>query len=164
LAERLPAIRIASDTERKRLAGLNALEQSHSALQGGIYSASMTRQTYNLLLGHAELLLQAGFNVILDATFLDAANRCHCRELASRLGLRFFILDFLAPLAVLSERIDERLRRGGDPSEAGQAVLALQVAKANPLQTQETPFVLTVDTTQDADIDGILRAIGIGGG
>jgi aminoglycoside phosphotransferase family enzyme/predicted kinase len=159
LAERLPAIRIASDRERKRLAGLDALERSESALEEGIYSAAMTGQTYALLLKQAERLLRCGFNVILDATYLDAANRLPCRALAGRLGVRFLILDFHAPAAVLSARIAARLRRGGDPSEAGPEVLAMQAARADPLAADEIPFVLTVDTTRQGGLDDILRLI-----
>jgi predicted kinase len=159
LAERLPAIRVASDRERKRLAGLDALERSESAHQGGIYSAAMTRQTYALLFIHAERLLRSGFNVILDATYLDAANRLSCRALASRLGVCFLILDFHAPAAVLSARIAARLERGGDPSEADPAVLALQAAKADPLEPDEIPFVLAVDTSKNQGIDDMLRVI-----
>jgi aminoglycoside phosphotransferase family enzyme/predicted kinase len=157
LAERLPAIRIASDRERKRLAGLDGLERSEAALIGGIYSEAMTRQTYALLLKHAERLLRCGFNVILDATYLNAANRIPCRALADRMGVGFLILDFHAPATVLSARIAARLRRGDDPSEAGPAVLAMQATQADPLNPDEIPFVLAVDTTREGVIDDILR-------
>jgi predicted kinase len=119
----------------------------------------MTRQTYALMLELAERLLRAGFNVILDATYLDAADRLPCRALAGRLGAGFLILDFHAPAAVLSARIAARLRRGGDPSEADLAVLAMQTAKASPLGIDEIPFVLTVDTTKDGEIDEITRRV-----
>ena len=122
----------------------------------------MTRNTYGLLLRHAEILLQSGFNVLLDATYLVSENRRQCRELANRLGVRFVILDFRASEAVLSSRIAERLVRGDDPSEASQEVLALQAAKANPLQAEEIPFTLAIDTSGGVDIDEILLAAGIG--
>jgi len=162
LSERLPAIRIGSDRERKRLAGLNASGRSQSKLQHGIYSPAMTRNTYDLLLGHADILLQSGFNVLLDATYLASNNRRHCRELANRLGVRFFILDFLASEAVLSRRIAERLARRDDPSEASQEVLAFQVANADPMEAQEIPFALAVDASMNIDIERILLAVGIG--
>ncbi len=162
LSERLPAIRIGSDIQRKRLAGLDAQDRSQSKLQHGIYSPAMTRNTYGLLLRHAEILLQSGFNVLLDATYLVSENRRHCRELANRLGVGFVILDFRASEAVLSSRIAERLLRGDDPSEASQEVLALQATKANPLQAEEIPFTLAIDTSGGMDIDEILLAAGIG--
>ena len=162
LAERLPAIRIASDLERKRLAAANAPMPGHSqpSGQGGIYSVSMTRHTYGLLLQHAECLLQSGFNVVLDATYLDAANRYPCLDLSQRLGVRFFILDFHASKALLSERIAARLFGGDGDSEATPAVLAMQMTRAKPLEAREIPFVLTVDASSDGGIDGILHSIG----
>ncbi len=159
LAERLPAIRIASDIERKRLTGPALSGASGKELRDAVYSESMTRKTYGLLFRHAGLLLRSGYNVILDATFLLASNRRQCRELAGCLGIRFFILDFPASKEVLSERIAMRLTRGGDPSEVGHAVLPLQAAKANPLETEEIPYVLTIDTTVDKGIDKVMKEI-----
>jgi len=160
LAERWPAIRVASDIERKRLAGLAPLERSGSALSGGIYTEDMSRQTYALLLGHAEFLLRAGFNVLLDATYLRAADRDACRALAERLAVRFFILDLNAHEALLRERLAQRLARGGDPSEADSGVLARQMAEAEDLQRREKPFVLSLDAGFGANLDEVLRALG----
>ena len=61
LVERLGAIRIRSDVERKRLFGL-AAGQSASAEPGqGIYSADASRQTYASLRELAESVLEAGY-------------------------------------------------------------------------------------------------------
>ena len=159
LAERLPAIRIASDIERKRLAGLEALERSGSAPDQGIYTAAMTHQTYGLLLAHAEVLLTAGFNVVLDATYLHVLHRCHCRALATRLGVRFFLLDFPTPPPGLAESITQRLARGDDPSEASLATLAAQFANADPLDAQEKSLTLTFDASGNAKMDDIIRRV-----
>jgi len=157
LAQRLPAIRIVSDIERKRLAGFSALQVTDSALAGGIYTEEFSRRTYARLLSHADLLLQAGFNVVLDATFLKAADRRACRELAGRLGVQFFILDCQASEAVLRERIVARLASGNDPSEAGLKVLAAQMAGAEALETEEMPWVLRLEA--EPDWDGLLRLL-----
>jgi len=158
LTERLPAIRIASDIERKRLAGLTALQRTGSALAGGIYGSDATRQTYALLLSHAELLLQAGFTVVLDATYLKATHRQACRDLAARLNIPFQILDCQAPEAVLRERIAQRLAAGNDPSEAGLEVLEAQIAGADALGDEEKPFVLGLDGEALAGLEDLLRA------
>ena len=159
LSECLPAIRIASDVERKRLAGLNAIDDSQSPIQSGIYTESMTRSTYQRLLCQADQGLRSGFNVILDATYLDASERRRCRELAERIGTRCLTLDFHAPEVVLTRRISERQRGGVDPSEADVAVLARQMERADPLGAGELPLVIRVDTTQQPDIDQIRRSI-----
>ena len=108
----------------------------------------------------AERLLRAGINVILDATYLRVAYRHACRELADRLGVRFFILDFQAPEAVLRERIARRLARGNDPSEADLEVLTRQIAGAELLESWESPFVLTLYASEEPNLEGVLRAIG----
>jgi len=159
LAELLPAIRIASDIERKRLAGFEALARTGSAPFGGIYAEFFTRQTYALLLDLAEQVLRAGFNAILDATYLRTAQRHACRELAGRLGVRLLILSVQAPEAVLRARIAGRLARRDDPSEAGEAVLTRQMAGAEDLEEWEKPFVLALDTTAAMDVDAVLEAV-----
>ena len=162
LAERLPAVRVASDIERKRLAGLDALARSDaaSAPSGGIYTEDMGRQTYALLLRHAEGLLRAGHSAVLDATYLRRAQREPCLALAGRLGARFFILDLQAPEALLRERVAQRLAQGGDPSEAGQAVLSRQLAQAEGWAAAEKPFVLALDAAAGPDLEALLRAVG----
>ena len=155
----LSAIRLASDVERKRLAGLEAMDDSHSPVQSAIYTESMTRSTYQRLLCQAKLCLGLGFNVILDATYLDASERLRCRELAKQIGVRCLILDFHAPEVGLIRRIGERQRGGVDPSEADLAVLARQMERADPLGADELPWVVRVDTTKQPDIDQIRRSI-----
>ena len=159
LAERLPAIRISSDTERKRLVRIGLTTADTTVAANDLYSDTMTRQTYQVLSDHAELLLNSGFNVLLDASFLAIAHRRHCMELAGRLGVRFFILDFPASVALLSERIVHRQQQGDDPSDADLAVLALQLNKADPLEELENPFVLTVNDSDDVGVDDILKSI-----
>jgi hypothetical protein len=163
LAERLPAIRIVSDIERKRLAGLAPLAKSGSESSGGIYKAFFTRQTYGVLLKLAEQALQAGFHVVLDATYLRAEQRLPCQQLAERLGLRFCILSMQAPEAILCERIAARLAEGCDPSEADQKVLAVQMGVLEAMEAAELPFVMAVDASGDVDVDSVLRALGEAG-
>ena len=79
LAERLPAIRLRSDVERKRLF---ADEEEARGLEQGIYSAAVTAKTYEHLRVLSGQLLEAGYSVIVDATFLKAEQRGHFAELA----------------------------------------------------------------------------------
>jgi hypothetical protein len=140
----LPAIRLRSDIERKRLAGLQARNASASPPQGGIYSAGFSKKTYDHLRRQAKALLQAGLTVIVDATFLKQWQRDSFRALAGRLGRPFLMLDFQLPEEELRLRVRRRQAAGEDPSEADLSVLAHQLAVAEPLTPAEQDQALVI--------------------
>ena len=82
LVETLGAIRIRSDVERKRLAGLTARTDSGSGLLQGIYTAEATEKTYQHVASCAEQVIKAGFSTIVDAAFLQRWQREIFQELA----------------------------------------------------------------------------------
>lgn len=133
--ERLAAIRIRSDVERKRLFGLSALDTSRSG--ENIYSREATRRTYARLLELARTLLAAGFPVIVDAAFLMRGEREQFRELAQSMDVPFAIASIRAPDAVLRARIARRQARAQDASEADASVLKMLQAVQEPLTTRE---------------------------
>lgn len=137
------AIRLRSDIERKRLAGLDALARSGSAPCGGLYAAHATRRTYGQLAGLASRVLAAGWPVIVDATFTARWQRALLREIARKHGQPFRILDFAAPLDTLRQRIVQRARAGTDASEASLAVLAHQIRNADALDAEELKEALS---------------------
>ncbi|WP_127477041.1 AAA family ATPase [Sulfurivermis fontis] len=152
LLEQLGLVRLRSDVERKRLFGLTATARSGSGVDGGIYTAQASEQTYAHLAATAEMMLQSGQPVLIDATFLRRAQRVLFRQLAERLGLPFLIVEFHASEAELRRRIEQRSARGKDASEAGLAVLERQIASQEPLGEDERLRAIRVDTGQnDAD-------------
>jgi uncharacterized protein len=140
------AIRLRSDVERKRLAGLDALAQSGSGVAQGLYAADATHRTYEALARLAAELLDAGWPVIVDATFLARGQRDLLRETARTRRIAFRILDFPVPVVTLRERIVARSRQGGDASEADLAVLQHQLDTYVPLGADEQAEVLSLDT------------------
>ena len=155
LLEAVGAIRIRSDVERKRLAGLPASAQTGSALRGGLYEADRTATTHERLRQAARCVLQGGFSVILDATFLQREQRALARSLAHELGIRFVIVDFPAQAATLHARIAARIRTGGDASEADLAVLDDQLRHDEPLSAAERAEVFELVEPQSLDADAI---------
>ncbi len=135
--ERLGAIRIRSDVERKRLFGLDALADSRSQTGTGIYSEEATRRIYARLHELASGLLAAGFPVIVDAAFLRHAERENFRMLARKMSAPFVIASLQADAAVLKERLAQRRSRADDASEADAAVLRTLQATQEPLQDEE---------------------------
>jgi aminoglycoside phosphotransferase family enzyme/predicted kinase len=126
-------IRVRSDVERKRLAGLPPLADSRTAGLD-LYTPAMTRQTYSRLFALAATALRAGHPVVLDAAFLRRSERDEARALAAALRVPFSILDCDAPDAVLRERL---AARRGDASEADARVLDRLRAAAEPLDAAE---------------------------
>ncbi|WP_018078650.1 AAA family ATPase [Thiobacillus denitrificans] len=139
------AIRLRSDVERKRLAGLDALARSGSEIGARLYAADATRQTYRQLADLAGQALGASWPVIVDATFIARWQRDLLRETARTYQAEFHILDFPAAVATLRERIVHRSHTGSDASEADLAVLQHQLDTEEPLGTDERGDIVNID-------------------
>jgi hypothetical protein len=137
LLQRVGAIRIRSDVERKRLFGLEPL--AASAGRGlALYTPEATRRTYARLFALATELLEAGLPVVLDAAFLRREERRSAQAVAQRAGVPFSILACAAPEEVLRKRLQARRL---DPSEADVAVLDRLRGVAEPLAADELACV-----------------------
>lgn len=152
-------IQIRSDLERKRLAGLAPLEESGSRVGSGLYTGQWTDQTYRRLTELADRVLESGFPVIVDATFLERARRERFQQLAKRRGVPFGILDCRAPEAELRRRIRSRRDLGADASEATLAVLDGQLRSREPLAHDETPAAIRVDTGAPDGLAAVLAEL-----
>lgn len=151
--ERLQAIRIRSDVERKRLYGLAPLQVSRSGIGDGIYSAEATQRTYARLHELARSLLGAGFPVIVDAAFLKHAEREQFRQLASEMAVPFTILNIRASITTLRQRVLQRLDQAKDASEADLTVLETLQAAQEPLRTDE--LAIAVDIVNEGGLGEI---------
>lgn len=145
LVERGAAIRVRTDVERKRLAGLAADAPSGSALDAGLYAPDATRRTYQHVLACAESIVDGGFCALVDGTFLHRWQRELFRELAYRCEASFVIVDCDASESTLKARVEARARAGSDASEADLAVLAHQLAVAEPLSYDELRYTIACD-------------------
>ena len=146
-------VRLRADVERKRLFGLTPTASSaanSTALAQDLYSAEATERTYAQLLALSGRLLDSGFAVLVDATFLAQNQRAPFMALAVEKAVPFAILAFDAPVAVLQQRVAQRLAQGGDASEATLDVLAGQLARREPLTEDELAVTVPIDTTYPA--------------
>lgn len=146
LLERIGAIRLRSDVERKRLHGLAASADTHSPITKGLYAQDATEHTYARLAELARGVVQSGHVAIVDATFLKRAQRDRFREIAAMLGVPFVIIAFSAGEGLLRERIVERERKGDDVSEADIAVLEHQLRARELIAADEQRWVVRYDT------------------
>ena len=154
LLERIGAMRIRTDVERKRLRGLGARESSRSGIASDLYAEAVTLTTYHHVATLARALVAGGRIAIVDATFLARWQRDLFRDLAAKLGVPFVILDITARESTLRERIVLRARLGADASEAGLAVLEHQLRTAEPLAADERADVVACDGERPLDAAG----------
>ncbi len=117
LAGRLGARWLSSDIARKRLAGLDPTAASGSGVDSGLYDAATTARTYDALLREADVSLRDGHAVILDATFVDPAQRHAAAALARRLDVRCDLLVCEASDDVVRGRLRSR---AGDPAAVSE--------------------------------------------
>ncbi len=124
------AIIIRSDATRKRIAG--------DSPELDLYGQQMHIRTYAAMFDAARICINAGFSVILDATFLHPDSRRQCRELAEActVPMQFFWLDI--PVDQLKANILRRQQSGHDISDADLRVLDLQLAE---YQRPDEPWV-----------------------
>ncbi len=159
LLENLGAIRIRSDVERKREHGIEEHAKSGSDIGSGIYSAKSTAQTYERLAALAKIALNAGYPVIVDATFLYWEQRKKFRNIAYDRGLPFVILDFQAEEEQLRERIIERQHNDIDASEANLDVLYNQIDIQELLDTVEITHRIIIDISVEVNWPDVLNQI-----
>lgn len=144
LVERFGCIRLRSDVERKRLLGLGKHAHTGSALGSGAYTREQTQQTYARLHALAERVLSAGFVPVVDATFLDRAQRQRFADLANERDADFAILALDARPAQLRARLAQRRIGGRDASEADLEVLKQQLRQREPLDASEREHAIAV--------------------
>lgn len=141
LLESLPAVRLRSDVERKRLFGLAERDRGDAGL---LYGDVATEATYARLLWLTGELLAAGHHAVVDASFLRRADRDHFRAMAAAMGVDCMVLDCRVSGEVARRRVARRFADDRDASDADLAVLASQQAHLEPLGEDEP--VLVVDT------------------
>jgi aminoglycoside phosphotransferase family enzyme/predicted kinase len=158
LVEAFGAIRLRSDVERKRLLG-----EQNSHLQGqlssGIYSEDASKATYQRLFQLASSALQAGFPVVIDATFLRRTQRDDAGQVAENTGVALLILDCHAPDLVIAQWLAQRQIGKQDPSDATQAVIDAQQSSREPLSHHEQVLATRVDTNDSNSLNSLIQRL-----
>ncbi len=148
LLERIGALRLRSDVERKRLQGLPADARTGADIDAGIYAPDASRATYARLLSVARTIAGAGRIALVDAAFLSRWQRDAFRALADELDVPLVIVEFVASEATLRRRIVERGAAGNDASDADLSVLAHQLRHQEPLDEDERALAVSWDAEQ----------------
>jgi len=142
LGRALAAPVISSDRTRKALAGLPADARGDEQL----YTAERTEDTYVELIRRAEVVLDSGRTVILDATFEQPRWRELAAGVARTFGANHAFIEASCPdWEVLRRRIGERARHGS-PSDADEALAASYIQAGKSPRLWGEPRGIAVDT------------------
>ena len=111
LIEPVPgAVIVRSDVVRKRLFN----ESETTALPQAAYQADTSQLVYDALSMTAQRILAQGCSVILDAAFMQEAERAELADLAQEKNVRFVGLFLTADLATRLARIEQRKQDASD--------------------------------------------------
>jgi aminoglycoside phosphotransferase family enzyme/predicted kinase len=116
------AVQLRSDLQRKALYCVEETER----LDASHYTRDTGRRVYDALCRKAEHALAAGHAVIVDAVFLDAAERAGIEQVAASQAVPFTGLWLTATEAVMTQRVADRT---GDASDATPQVVHRQVSR-----------------------------------
>ncbi|RUM86899.1 MAG: aminoglycoside phosphotransferase [Thermodesulfatator sp.] len=152
LSQRLLAAYYNSDVVRKELAGLSPREHRFEPFESGLYAPEMTERTYEELLRRAERELSAGRDVILDATYRSRRHREAVLALARRLGVPVLFVLCETPEEVVRERLAQRARQQGEPSDGRWEIYLAQKARFEPPEEIPSENLLRLSTLKPPEI------------
>lgn len=121
------ALHLRTDVERKVMQGI-ALDQP---LSPDAYAAEARDEVYRRVFKKAEVALNSGHSVIVDAVFPEEGGRASLCELAHQSNAAFWGFWLETDASVLRDRI---AGRSGDASDADVAVAAAQMKSVEPPQ------------------------------
>jgi len=156
LVDKMGAVRIRSDVERKRLFNISLNDDVSSDTKNTLYSERATQKTYTKLLEFASHIIRAGYSVIVDAVFLRHAQRELFQQLASDLDAAYIILEISADIEVLRQRIK---KRKNDVSDADIAVLEGQIRNREPLHENEKKISIYLESEDLPKIVDLIELI-----
>lgn len=99
---------IDADRTRKHLFQVEPTARLGNIAWQGAYGEHATARVYDELLRRAQIVLESGRPVILDASFRTRGLRAAARELTERLGVPFRLLECRAPAEICKARLTAR--------------------------------------------------------
>jgi predicted kinase len=123
------AVILKADAIRKHITGTPLIKSD-----AAIYDKATSDLVYTFLNEQGVCLIDTGFDVVLDATFLDVKKRQEVLSFFQGAGVDVKILSVECSKGTAMKRIDARV---GDVSDATNEILKIQLEKFLPLTEQE---------------------------
>ncbi|HSD11415.1 MAG TPA: AAA family ATPase [Candidatus Binatia bacterium] len=140
-----------SDLTRKRLARVPLFQHSDPQSARSLYAADSTRRTYAALFEGARESLAAGRGVVLDATFLDPADRREALAVARAANVPVTFFECRAREEEVLRRLRDRQKRPDEVSDATEEIYLRQRAEATPITVSAPARHRIIDTARDRD-------------
>ena len=137
LVDKLGAIRIRSDVERKRLFKFDPHKHPDTDKAKELYSKAATDLTYEKLASLSRHILNAGLSVIVDATNLQLWQRNFIQDVADENGVPMVIADCQASMSLIESWIHQREDEDHDASDASFEIVDAQIHSQDPLTEDE---------------------------
>jgi predicted kinase len=137
-----------SDIVRKTLVGIPASQRVEVPYGKGIYAPYVSGRTYQEMFRQAREVLQAGSDVIMEGSFMRAADRHQASELAALCQAEVF---FILCSCQAEETLRRLARRAGDTqaiSNGRQEILMAQQEVFEPITDLHEVPVLILDTNR----------------
>ena len=147
LKNNINAIVIHSDKERKR----------RFSNQPDLYSDNITEKVYEHLLATANDIISAGYNALVDATFLSPEHRQQFKHAADKLDVEFYILNCIADKSILESRLQLRSKENNSMSDADINILHKQLENYQPLTDKEQVYTIDIATEDKIDFKEITK-------
>lgn len=152
LHEKLNITYFSSDQIRKTLAGLPLEERTPASKRDELYSAEMSRKTYQQLIDNAVTTLQSGQSVILDATFNSTFSRKRLIQQLQSVSASLLFVEAQSPDDILKQRLKDRESQHDVISDARIEDFDKLNDRYEPPTELQTSQLITIDTDrQPAD-------------
>jgi uncharacterized protein len=136
------AIRLRSDVERKRLAGMAATDRpADDDHTRELYGPAMTARVYQRLAALAATVLDSGTSVVVDATGNTREHRDMLAAVARDHNVPLVWLELDVPAEFVLARVAARQTAGTDASDASLDVVRGQLASRQPITPEEVAAV-----------------------
>ena len=137
---------IDADRTRKAMLGVEPTKRVAEQPWSGAYDPEFTETVYREVLRRADVVLESGRPVVLDASFRSAAMRGAARELAVRHGVPFRFVECRVPADAARARLVEREKQGG-VSDGRLAIFDAFCARFEPVRELPEGEHHAIDTT-----------------
>jgi predicted kinase len=141
----LNAITLSSDRIRKKHFDIHPLAKVTDNDKNTLYSKEMSELTYSSMIEFAHQVVDANFDVILDATFLSETRRQQAMNTLSK-NSDVYIIALKVNLEFAEQSIINRQISGNNPSDATKEVMYEQIQQIEYPPESSTTLVIDTQT------------------